>query len=105
MVLVPEKFLLSTEKGKGSRSRVLPLRVTFWAFVSQVMQPKSSCREVVRKVAAFGGDGCKRSGRARALWCGIPLTIGDLTPPLSFLTYPILSNPLLSIAYFMLLLV
>ncbi|HEY5260303.1 MAG TPA: IS4 family transposase [Rhabdochlamydiaceae bacterium] len=51
--LVPEKFLQPTEKGKGSRARALPLRVTFWAFVSQVMQPKSSCREVVRKVDAW----------------------------------------------------
>ena len=51
--LVPEKFLQPTTKGKGSRARALPLRVTFWAFVSQVMQPKSSCREVVRKVDAW----------------------------------------------------
>ena len=51
--LVPEKLLSRAEKGTNSRERALPPRVTFWAFVWQVMQPESSCREVVRKIDAW----------------------------------------------------
>lgn len=34
----------------GSRQRSYPLSLTFWAFLSQVLNPGSSCREIVRKV-------------------------------------------------------
>jgi hypothetical protein len=51
--LIPNKMLAPVEKGVGSRSRDLPPKVTFWAFVAQVMTPGTSCREVVRKVEAW----------------------------------------------------
>lgn len=51
--LVPEKLLGVQERGANSRQRALPPRVTFWAFVWQVMQPQSSCREVARKIEAW----------------------------------------------------
>lgn len=51
--MVPEKLLGREKRGTNSRERSLPPRVTFWAFVWQVMQPQSSCREVVRKVEAW----------------------------------------------------
>lgn len=51
--LVPEKLLRGEDRGMNSRDRALPPRVTFWAFVWQVMQPQSSCREVVRKIEAW----------------------------------------------------
>lgn len=51
--LIPNKLLACTEKGVGSRDRSLPPGVTFWAFVSQVLSPGSSCRETVRKVEAW----------------------------------------------------
>ena len=51
--LIPEKLLGRSECGTNSRERALPPRVTFWAFVWQVMQPQSSCREVVRKIEAW----------------------------------------------------
>jgi hypothetical protein len=51
--MLPEAMLQTTAKGKNSRKRSLPPSVTFWAFVSQVLSPKSSCREVVRKVEAW----------------------------------------------------
>jgi Transposase DDE domain/Insertion element 4 transposase N-terminal len=51
--LFPERMLGVTKKGANSRRRSLPAVVTFWAFVSQVLSPKSSCREVVRKVEAW----------------------------------------------------
>ena len=42
-----------SEEGPNSRERILPPRVTFWAFVSQGLEVGSSCRDVVRKVEAW----------------------------------------------------
>ena len=50
---VPTRFLSRETKGENSRERELPPRVIFWAFVSQVLDPGSSCREVLRKVEAW----------------------------------------------------
>ena len=47
------KLLERSEKGTNSRQRSLPPHVTFWAFVAQALSPKSSCREVVRRVEAW----------------------------------------------------
>ena len=51
--LVPEKMLGLESKGVNSRDRMLPPRVTFWAFVWQALNPNSSCREVTRKIEAW----------------------------------------------------
>jgi hypothetical protein len=51
--LIPEKLLGRSERGTNSRELALPPSVTFWAFVWQVMQPQSSCSEVVRKIEAW----------------------------------------------------
>lgn len=51
--LIPSKLFDLEEKGVNSRDRSLPPRVTFWAFVAQVLSPGSSCRETVRKVEAW----------------------------------------------------
>lgn len=51
--LVPEKLLGLEGKGVNSRDRMLPPRVTFWAFVWQALNPGSSCREVTRKIEAW----------------------------------------------------
>jgi len=51
--LFPERLLGRSDKGPNSRRRSLPPSVTFWAFVSQALNPKSSCREVVRKIEAW----------------------------------------------------
>ncbi|NQU75093.1 MAG: IS4 family transposase, partial [Planctomycetes bacterium] len=49
----PARLLEPTTRGANSRQRSYPMSVTFWAFLSQVMSPGSSCREVVRKVQAW----------------------------------------------------
>jgi hypothetical protein len=49
---LPAALLAPTAKGINSRQRTYPLPLTFWAFLSQVLSPGSSCREVVRKVQA-----------------------------------------------------
>ena len=55
------KLLERSEKGTNSRQRSLPPHVTFWAFVAQALSPKSSCREVVRRVEAWWRWGQLRS--------------------------------------------
>src|SRR5271155_4845446 len=56
-------LLEPTAKGVNSRSRQLPASVTFWAFVAQALSPKSSCREVVRRMEAWWRWGNLRSAR------------------------------------------
>jgi hypothetical protein len=50
---VPKHFFPKKANGANSRERELPPRTTFWAFVSQILDPGSSCRETVRKVEAW----------------------------------------------------
>lgn len=52
---LPTDLLPPTRCGHNSRQRFYPLRLTFWAFLSQVLSPGSSCREIVRKVQAWYG--------------------------------------------------
>ena len=49
---LPAAMLSPTVK-RISRPRTCPLPLTFWAFLSQVLSPGSSCREIVRKVQAW----------------------------------------------------
>ena len=51
--LLPDNVLDVAPKGVNSRVRALPPEVTFWAFVSQALNPGSGCREVVRKIEAW----------------------------------------------------
>lgn len=41
------------ETGSNERRRSYPMSITFWAFLSQVLNPGTSCREVVRKVQVW----------------------------------------------------
>jgi hypothetical protein len=59
--LFAERLLDRSDKGTNSRRRSLPPQVTFWAFVAQALSPKSSCREVVRRVEAWWRWGQLRS--------------------------------------------
>jgi Transposase DDE domain/Insertion element 4 transposase N-terminal len=60
--LFAERLLERSDKGTNSRRRSLPPQVTFWAFVAQALSPKTSCREVVRRVEAWRRWGQLRSG-------------------------------------------
>ena len=51
--LLPDHLLSKTEDGANSRDRIFSPKVTFWAFVSQVLDVGSTCRDVVRKVEAW----------------------------------------------------
>jgi len=48
---VPTRLLQPTTR--GTRRRLYPQGLTFWAFLSQVLSPESPCRETVRKVQAW----------------------------------------------------
>jgi hypothetical protein len=51
--LLPAPLLSATDEGANSRERVFSLRFTFECFVWQVLNPQTSCREVVRQVQAL----------------------------------------------------
>ncbi len=51
--LIPKAMLAPSDRGVGGRERCLPARVTFWAFMAQVLSPGMGCREVVSKVEAW----------------------------------------------------
>src|SRR5580700_2543327 len=40
-------------QGPNSRQRLFPIRLTFWAFLSQILNPGTSCREALRQVLAL----------------------------------------------------
>ncbi len=50
---VSKEALVPPQRGPGSRRRVFPLELTFWAFLSQILNPGASCREAVRQVLAL----------------------------------------------------
>jgi hypothetical protein len=50
---IPKEALAPEKQGPGSRRRVFPLELTFWAFLSQILNPGASCREAVRQVLAL----------------------------------------------------
>jgi hypothetical protein len=50
---IPFSRLQPKQEKANSRRRDYSLAVTFWAFLWQVLTPKTPCREVVRKVQSF----------------------------------------------------
>ena len=50
---LPDHLLSMSEEGPNSRERVFTPKVTFWAFVSQVLDVGSACRDAVRRVEAW----------------------------------------------------
>jgi hypothetical protein len=46
-------LLKPTANGSGSRQRLFSIQTTFWAFLAQVLNPQSSCREALRKLQAW----------------------------------------------------
>ena len=52
--LIPVHLLAGEDDGPNSRERAFPLRLTCECFVWQMLNPGTSCREVVRHVQALG---------------------------------------------------
>jgi hypothetical protein len=55
---LPAPLLSAEEEGPNSREHVFSLRLTCECFLWQMLQPKTSCREVVRQVQAL----CRQQG-------------------------------------------
>ena len=49
---LPPALLTKTARGAGSRNRIFTRSRTFWCFIWQVLQPRTACRAVVRKMQA-----------------------------------------------------
>jgi hypothetical protein len=56
---IPDTLLSCSRKGTNSRNRLFSPKVTFWAFLAQVLSPGCPCREIVRKVQAWSFVGLK----------------------------------------------
>jgi len=50
---IDDGYLMTGQEGTGNRERKLTAEQTFWAFVSQVLDPGSSCRDAVRRLEAW----------------------------------------------------
>ena len=50
---IPQKYIQGASLEEGGRLRTFTPLVTFWAFLSQALNPKTSCREAVRKLLAL----------------------------------------------------
>ena len=49
----PAGLLSQADEGPNSRNRVFPVRVTFWAFLWQALNPGSSCRDGLLKIISW----------------------------------------------------
>ena len=52
---LPAYLFASEDQGANSRERIYTLRLTFQAFLWQMLKPQTACREVVRQVQAWFG--------------------------------------------------
>jgi hypothetical protein len=50
---IPQALLAPEEEGINSRSRMFPALITFWAFLAQVLERGSSCRDALRRIIAW----------------------------------------------------
>lgn len=66
---LPANALSPADKGLNSRERLYPQSVTFWAFLSQVLNPLSSCREAVRKIQAWYAPQGKSADSGTSAYC------------------------------------
>jgi hypothetical protein len=50
---IPKALLSPSAEGLNSRQRLFPQLITFWAFLAQVLERGSSCRDALRRIAAW----------------------------------------------------
>ena len=50
---VPKALLAPSAEGANSRQRLFPQLITFWAFLAQVLERGSSCRDALRRITAW----------------------------------------------------
>ena len=66
---LPPDCLAPDRWRKGSRDRIFDLSLVFWCFIWQVLQPRTSCRAVVRHVQAFCETGGRRIDENSSAYC------------------------------------
>jgi hypothetical protein len=50
---IPKALLCPSIEGLNSRQRLFPQLITFWAFLAQVLERGSSCRDALRRITAW----------------------------------------------------
>src|ERR1700676_5789534 len=50
---IPQALLARSKEKVNSRQRIFSPLVTFWAFLAQVLEPGSSCRDALQRVSAW----------------------------------------------------
>lgn len=67
---LPTTILSQADEGPNSRQRQFTLRRTFWGFLSQALNPGTSCRELVRQLQALLGlTSQKQIDAANSAYC------------------------------------
>src|SRR5260370_26226272 len=51
--LIPQTLLARSRDGVNSRQRIFSPLVTFWAFLAQVLERGSSCRDALQRMSAW----------------------------------------------------
>jgi hypothetical protein len=57
---IPDALLAPTSSGPNSRKRIFSPRIIFWAFLAQVLERGSSCRDALRRICAWWKFECPR---------------------------------------------
>jgi hypothetical protein len=74
--MIADALLSPATSGEGSRERIFSTRLTFWAFLSQVLSPDSACRHAVRKIQAWATfEGAGKISTSTAAYCNARLRL------------------------------
>jgi hypothetical protein len=66
---LPSTLLTPADRGVGSRRRIFTRMRTFWCFLWQVLQPRTACRAVVRKIQAEGETARRTIDESSSAYC------------------------------------
>ena len=79
---IPRALLSRAKEGVNSRERIFTPLVTFWAFLAQVLERGSSCRDALRRIAAwwqFECPGAPAPSTETGGYCQARARLEDLT--------------------------
>jgi hypothetical protein len=79
---VPKALLGPSADGLNSRQRLFPQLITFWAFLAQVLERGSSCRDALRRITAwmqFESPGSPSPSTQTGGYCGARGRLPDAT--------------------------
>ena len=79
---IPKALLSPSASGLNSRQRFFPQLITFWAFLAQVLERGSSCRDALRRISAwlqFESPGSPAPSTKTAGYCSARGRLPDAT--------------------------